>query len=269
MTYSGGMRPLVEIAIVLLAVAVVLIGLLYAVTPIIVRRRFALDPHPAVTVVREEQLPPDALHFFEESASDFARIGFSPRTYLHVSGYTPAQTLDARLHVDALGYTATAACIRQQAPGRPERVVRVVTFSALHDDGREVSTTNSQEAELPVADRQTHPVPLPGVWDLALMYLVHRHEDGVFAPETALVVSSPGEEAQAMADGFARSTRRMVKAGRLRLDPVTGEARLTWRGAYLLSWSLLPPARQIRQARIQARAERAIESARAASSSRP
>jgi hypothetical protein len=180
--------------------------------------------------------------------------GFAPLGYWRQTGFAPNVTAWlVVLDNPPAGAAAMAAAIQSTgAPGAG----RLVTYTELwtsFDEERSLTTNNSPQPSAfdPVPRRPVE--RFPSLWDLNRLCrahdaLVRRH--GTPRPGGALAGRPP---ADAMQEAMTRQMTAQVAAGLLFVD---GDAyRPTWKGAALMSWRLLWPAKSLRERRVRRRAE--------------
>jgi hypothetical protein len=181
-------------------------------------------------------------------------LGFTPLGYWRQSGF--AANVTAWLVVldhPAAGVAGMATAIQSTgAPGAG----RLVTYTELwsrFDEVRSLTTNNSPQpgAFDPMPLRPVE--RLPSLWDLNRLYRVHQAlvaRQGRLAAGSPLAGRTPPE---VLAESTIRQMDAQVTAGLLFRD---GESyRPTWKGAVLMTWRLLWPAKGVREARVRRRAE--------------
>jgi hypothetical protein len=180
-------------------------------------------------------------------------LGFTVAGYWRQTGFAPHLTAYlALLEHPHAGAAAMAAAVVAEGAG----VSKQVTYTELwtrFDAERSLTTNNSPQPHVfaPVPGRTIE--RLPGLWDVARLVRVHEAlVRRMGAPEARPPFSerSPDEVLQA---AMTREMMAQVAAGYMFV--AGDEYRPTWKGAALMSWRLLWPAKALREAQIRRRAE--------------
>jgi hypothetical protein len=90
---------------------------------------------------------------------------------------------------------------------------------------------------------------LPNARNPAAVWDVHRRRRARLRKVDNETMPLPGDDGwiDEMLKEHARTMDHMVAAGYYMLDDDAGVYRKTWKGAYLMTWKLLPPVKQVRQ----------------------
>jgi hypothetical protein len=198
---------------------------------------------------------PEPIRIYLAGAENTLRgLGFAPLGYWRQSGFAPNVTAWLVVLANpAAGAAAMAAGIRSTgAPGAGRTVTYSEIWTSL-DEQRSLTTNNSPQPSA------FDPIPLrpverfPSLWDLGRLYRAHDalvRRQGPPAPGGPLAGRPPAE---VMQEAMTRQMTAQVAAGLLFVD---GDCyRPTWKGAALMSWRLLWPAKSLREARVRRRAD--------------
>jgi hypothetical protein len=203
------------------------------------------------------RVPDWALAFAEETAAALGRAGFTSNARFveatwarHLTSFVTVLTNAASRDVAmaAALYTSQAAAARR---------VSYTEFIANLSDGRQLLTNNSATPSVfpPVPTKTL--TRLPQVKDPVRLYRVHellaRRERAAKQP-----LPTDANFAGRLSEAMARSMDEQLRTGYMCFDAADGVYRPTWKGAVLMSWKLLPPWRQIRQARMGLEATRLL-----------
>ncbi|MBI5479527.1 MAG: hypothetical protein HY906_11755 [Deltaproteobacteria bacterium] len=181
-------------------------------------------------------------------------LGFTPLGCWRQSGFASNVTAWLVVLDNAAAGTAamTTAIQTTGAPGAG----RLVTFAELWtrlDTERSLTTNNSPQPNAfdPVPGRTVE--RFPSLWDLGRLCRAHEalvRRMGTPQPGGPLAGRPTAEVVQ---EAMTREMTAQVAAGFLFID---GDSyRPTWKGAALMSWRLLWPAKALREARVRRRAE--------------
>jgi hypothetical protein len=204
---------------------------------------------PGVDVV------PEPARIYLASAENTLRaLGFAPLGYWHQAGFAPNVTAWlVVLDNPTAGAAAMATAIQSTGAPGAGRLITFAEFWTAFDAERSLTTNNSPQPSAfdPVPGRPLE--RFPSLWDLGRLYRAHDalvRRQGTPRPGSPLEGRPPPEVVQ---ESTTRQMDAQVDAGFLFLD---GDAyRPTWKGAALMSWRLLWPAKSLRERRVRRRAE--------------
>ena len=236
----------------LVGIAVAYAAFMYLGAPLIVRHTTRQAAFPSFETITPEQfavLPDSTRTFFQNSSDALAALGFASMA----CGRQVQQMTNVTVYVmlfrkDPENDWAMLLYLLAESQGARQEV-SYAEFSTSYVDESAVDTTNSPQ--LPAFD----PGPrkrqfwLPQVKDLARLYQIHRE---VLRRHSS--PSSPREirDTQALsvlAEEMQRDFREQEARGWYYLDPAAIEYRMTFTGAYLMTWRLLWPVGTIRKLR--------------------
>lgn len=229
----------------------------YFLGPIIIRfvqrwpARPAFEPYDPI----RHPLPDQLAASFRESVDALLRLGFRLIADLaHASPITKIQIRVALLAADAAGEYALVIGARSTNP-KAKVTACYVDFPTKFADGSTLSVNNNTEpgAYDPPPGRVVE--RLPQVRDPARLRRVHAALlDRRHAGRAPVVVDLATNPAGFVSDAVAREYQQQVGTGYLWLDERGQVFRPTWLGAWAMTWRLLPPLRQILEARVRRRA---------------
>ena len=199
-------------------------------------------------------LPDAAADRFAETARDLIAAGFTPAGHFCEPDHPAVPNRDAYLAVwlhEAAGAVARAVWVRFTHATVPFTMTSYgLSFVTTFPDGREIVTTNAPTASV-------FP-PLPTVDGLAwkdmnhaaMLWKLHRARAEQLRNGQMPVMPAAGDDAIAtiVRDTERRGIDFAIGRGYLRRH-AGGEVRHTVRGAYLMTWRLLWPWKQITMAR--------------------
>ncbi len=238
----------------------------YLLAPAIVYLVQRQPAHPTFVPVapedREFLLPPDATRYLAEQDGPLRAAGFEPLGTLHQDGEQKRPTIYVTLYRnDRAQDLAIAAVLWFQDQARSCHV----EFSTGLDGDALINTSNASvlAAYAPAPGRVT--TQLPRMDDPARLYRVHRFlVDDLAGPSAKRRLPPEREPSAILREAVFRELLSQVETGYFALDEAADEFRPTIKGAFLMTWGLLPPAANLRRlardrraARILAEAERA------------
>ena len=245
--------------IVLLLVAAYLIGTMYIYAPLKVRQNQRRDVEVHYWPVELPQLPPEVAQAFYDASRGLVACGF--HALGHLTQYLPNTEQHSYVSIWVNRTKVEQAQIIgvcTPSPVKGLRVVTLVTFRTEFLGGTSIVTSNSSSAGVFPRDPKVSAIRCPGIRDFALLYRFHRARvDRDRARRTATLdrVKDPRTR---MENEWSETYQRLIAAGYYSLDAARQQYSPTLKGAYLMSYRLLPPFRQIQKFRRDRQAERAL-----------
>jgi hypothetical protein len=237
----------------LLEVAFVLAVWFYVVTPILIAftSRVAADPDLVPFDIDDPALPADVAAYYGKTVKALSRIGFEPVEAFAISRHVRRvkaivlilvnRTTRDTAWVSAF-YATTGAGLTLKS--------KSVAFSSRFSDGTAISTSNIHLLPSFKRPRNRRSIRFPMVSDPDRLYRLHQALADEHTTGGGKVLRLD-EEFGGDALAFQRASlieecESQVECGRY-YKSRDGKAYLpTWNGAYLMTWGLLPPIKQIR-----------------------
>lgn len=138
--------------------------------------------------------------------------------------------------------------------------VSIVSIGRDFTDGSSITVSTERFPRPILADPRGPYIRLPEIWDVALLWEVHRRWAQRDAGARTAQVPGRGQLREYLASGKRARLTRMVAAGWCRLNPEDGRYYYTRRGACLTIWRQLWPLRQWRDRRDRQEAEQLLRS---------
>ncbi|HZZ43314.1 MAG TPA: hypothetical protein VFE58_10280 [Tepidisphaeraceae bacterium] len=135
-------------------------------------------------------------------------------------------------------------------------------FQSKYISGRSIATKSSRTASVFPINPRCDSINVNWLSSPAEIYQIHRARVKRFGAEDLCALPNPGEEIAYLDAESAAEMQRVVDVGYYWLDAPAKVYRLTLKGAYLMTWRLLPPWRQLRKANQRRKALRELRSAR-------
>lgn len=238
----------------LLELVFVLVFWFYVVTPIVVAftSRVAAEPDLVPFDINDPALPADVAAYYRKTLKALTQVGFEPVQAFAVSGHVRrvkaiALVLVNRTTRDTAWVHAFYATTGVGLTLKPKNV----GFSSRFSDGTVISTTNTRllpAFKLPPNHRS---IRFPMVSDADRLYRLHQALADEYTTGGGKILRLD-EEFGGDALAFQRASETeacesQVECGRY-YKSRDGNAYLpTWNGAYLMTWGMLPPIKQIRK----------------------
>ena len=239
-------------------VAVVLLAP-YWLGPIAIRVATRHPAHPSFEPYdpSRHRVPDWALAFAEETSAVLGPAGFTAQARFveatwarHLTSFVTVLTNSASRDVAMLAALYTSQ-------GTTARRVSYTEFIAKFIDGRQLLTNNSDTPSVfpPVPSKAL--TRLPQVKDPARLHRIHELLAGRMKAAKQPLPTDANFTGR-LSETMTRSMEEQIGTGYMYFDTAEGGYRPTWKGAVLMSWKLLPPWRQIRQARMGLEATRLV-----------
>ncbi|MEM9751930.1 MAG: hypothetical protein AAF916_00940 [Planctomycetota bacterium] len=240
-----------------LGLALALAGLLYGVVPLLIRTQMRMRIGPEQVVYDDEAIHPASRSFFDEMTSSLEPLGYVSAGRFSLVDMMPNTRTDFVLlvhpthHAQALG-----SCTASQAGDEStvSQTGAVVEFSTNLDDGRQINTNNSLDSDTGHAPVWKSQWVYPDEDDPQVLLQLHQAiceklRDGV--PYRRL--PQAGGAAEFVLDDLRRTMDASCEMG-LWEQADDGYAATT-RGAYSMTWAMLPPFKGRRTGRVLRRCE--------------
>jgi hypothetical protein len=234
-----------------------IVALFYVGGPILVRLTMKQKAAPVFEPLHPDKTPAEAARHFEEAGRALSGEGFVEATRLALSGFTPNTTiLLAAFENHATQDAAIAVAAYVDVRETTQLKTTYVEFSNAFTDGRSVSTNNSAELSV-YREPEWRVMTQFQVKDCALLYRIHQ----------ALVQRARGTKKPLprrdgwdalLREAIVREITSQIEPGYMQLLPSADYYAPTWKGAFLMTWKLLPPFKGILLRARERRAEKTL-----------
>jgi hypothetical protein len=231
----------------------------YIVVPLKVRSREIKSVHVEYVPIELTELPPEVSQQFFRDAGWLASCGFTALG--HVTRFVPntKQNAFSSIWTNAANLES-AQIIGVMTPSKMQGmiIVTLVGFRTEFTDGTFIATSNTPTPTCFPRDPRVNGVRCRDVFDIALLYRFHRarvdRDRGARIPTLERVRDAAGRMVYEHHDAY----QRLIAAGYYRLDQAAGNYVPTYKGAYLMTYRLLWPFRQIQIVRRDRLADRML-----------
>jgi hypothetical protein len=250
-----------------LGLAVAAAAAFYGGLPLVIKRTLTVKGRPTIQPIKVGEMPPAVYAHFGRSAVGLQACGFTIKTYVMIPDQVPNVHAYVAMWInEAAGQQATATVLYgHDDAGRltARHYVEFMTKVGGEKDGVAVLTNNSQELG---AFRETsNKSVLFGVptENIAQLYRVHLYREAEhLRADDPRYVPDAGDEVASLADGIEADLRKQVAAGYLVEDANTPNLfRPTTWGAYVMTWSQMPPLKSNLKLAADYRAKKALHEA--------
>lgn len=247
-----------------LGVVIIVSAVPYVLGPILVwfQQRAPADPHFEPFDVARHAVPAELANGIESTVTPLEQQGFRRVADLfHASEVSTTPIRLALLTHEGAGLAAIAAAVWDTRPKAPPGVT-YVEFAVKFRDERAFSVHNSPQPEV----YGRHPLKLttriPQVRDPARLWHISRELLRRRYGSVSGATFDMSDPAGFLARAMVREYRQQVETGYFQLDEAAQVFRPTWRGAWIMTWRLLPPMSQVREWLTRRRAAALLEELR-------
>jgi hypothetical protein len=233
----------------------------YLGAPLLILATLRVNPLPDIMPLAEGELPDDVLDFLARQTVELTALGFEPAGCFSLHGVmagTAAVTYMAMHMNRASGDSVGAFAIRQRTAAGSVMKNHYVEFSTDFSDGSSVETGNTSELGSFRFTEEKDVLYFPHVRDVSRLHALHRARLAEHRGAQEKVLPPPDGLGQDLVDGIVRDLERQVGFGDMYRDSPSGLYRPTVKGAYRMTWQLMPPMGWINRLR-QRRRGRAEE----------
>jgi len=256
--------------LIALAVIVGLLLLVYGGAPLVIHSTLKLRGRPTVKLIGVQQMPPAVYEHFGRTAGGMQACGFELMHYLLVPDMVPHAAAYVALWKNRVrGQMATAVVVFSGSPPQtPVRTTWYVEFltkltdagnSSNHGgraEGLAILTNNGAERGSFKKTKAKDTLRASWVQDPQQLYAIHLHREAHLAPPNATrYIPANGDDLDSFLDGTRFEFERQVRLGLFWHDVAIDSYRPTVAGAYRMTWSQLPPIKQMLDSADRRRAE--------------
>jgi hypothetical protein len=252
-------EPIFWIAVVpliLFLITAVLLILFYIGAPLYVRFGTRHSANPSFGRLELEQLDPPVAEFLKSHTLELLNLGFDELTLVHIPDATSHVTLYLMMLInrqrrDKAMVTAMIA--------KSDNLVRPVLYfeiSTRFENGKVFDTHNCRELMYP-PDLETVRTQVPQVNDVSQLYELHKYVMDKHGMVGGKVLFEPGKALDYLARfTFIETFENYARRGLMFYDSPSNCYIPTLKGAFLMTWALLPPIKAFRYAILWRRARR-------------
>lgn len=254
-----GVIILLVIGAYLLVMGAYWIGAMYVYAPFKIRRKQVKDVKVDYVPIELSELAPEVARAFVEASRRLVACGF--RALGHLTHYThkTAQESYVSIWVNPAGVDHAqiiGVCTPSELQGL--RVATLVTFRTEFTDGTSIVTTSSSSAGVFPRDPKVSAVRCPGIRDFALLYRFHRARVERDRARRTATLDRVKDARTRMENEWTETYQRLIRAGYYTLDPAGQQYVPTLKGAFLMTYRLLRPFKQIQRRKRDRLAERTL-----------
>jgi hypothetical protein len=236
-----------------------LVLLFYVGAPLLILATFKLNARPEFEPVPIESMPVEVYDYFGQTATMLQRLGFELISYFTMPGSVANVVPYCAFWQNRTAAQAALVTVIYSAGSGAKQSIE---FSTKWADGMAVMTNNSAT---PGSFKRTHhsdSLYASSVQNVAQLYRLHCHRESVLTkPDAVRFLPAAGQEMTIFAVSYEYVARRQIATGYLREDSTPGVYRATLKGAFAMTWPLLPPFKQHRAAAEKKRVDEQLAAA--------
>jgi hypothetical protein len=228
-------------------------GVLFVLSPIILRATFRFKAKLDPQLVPREAVPPDVQAFMATRVAAITSLGFEQVGYVSVGALAGATQSFMALFSNSRTLEWADVSVVKSAQAN---VLKGYTeFITRCSNDSQVDTNTNATAPVLFPWPNYHVFRFPQIRDAFTLYRVHRmlvqQNIGGSKPE----LPAKGQEMAELKRRLERYGTRQQERGYMYLDPSGGYFRLTWKGAFLGAWRSIWPISMIRNLVMQSRSQ--------------
>lgn len=232
---------------------------IYLVAPLYVRSKQKLAAHPDLQELEMQALDGDVAEYLMLQTRELFALGFDEPTLVQIPAPAPNLSVYLILLVNRpTGDKAVVTAVVGQGAAESVRNL-FLAFSTRFDDGRVVETLNADE--LSAFPRQATVVrtQTPSITEARTLYDMHRFVLRQIEVRARPQLFEPGRAVDYLTENvFQKEYEELARRGWLVKSAGRDYYQPTVKGAYLMTWGLLPPMKWIRLAGMRHRENRIL-----------
>jgi hypothetical protein len=216
----------------------------YSIAPIVIKFTQSLRVNPMMLEASVHELPAAASASLLEMTRVLGDIDFEALAYIRLPDQLPTVTGYLALWVNRRsGDIATWTCANTIL-----FTDMMPSFTTRFDDGYDIVTRSWKKLGVFPRHAREEKLNFPQVHDLRQLYTIHRlRVQRSTHTACGRLVPQEQDAIELVRRDTSREYEWLVEAGYHWLDARAERYRPTLKGAYLMTWKLLPPVKQVRQ----------------------
>jgi len=255
-----GISSLTLVAALVLALPLYLLIALYFYAPFKVRSNQTKEVHVNFFPIELPNLPHDIHDSFVAASQSLAALGFqSIGTACRHLAKTNQDSFISIWVNQSHNDSAQVIAIRTPSPLGGLQIVTLVTYHTDFSDDTAVVTSNSASASVFPRDPTTDAIRCSHVRDLSLLYSFHRARVARDQRGRRATLEKTKDVVARMLFEHEQTYDRLMQTGYYALDGSREYYVPTLKGAFFMTWKLLPPFKQIQKYRKDRLADRTLQ----------
>jgi hypothetical protein len=212
-------------------------GALHVVTPAVVRYAMRFSARCNPVEVSLDGLPEEVAALIRPHLAKLASLGFE-RLGCYDCGSLTSET---RSYMAYFCNRATSEFASVSALVTPGKTASYLEFSTMFTNGLVLETNTNSTLPLTPANDLQHIFRFPKIHSPQALYVIHRHLVEKYAPGLWPQAEPKGEELHRFTRVIENYGPRHARIGYMQLAEDGQSYKLTWKGAFLMTWCGLWP----------------------------
>ena len=237
----------------------------YGVMPIQIKFSQKMGAQPQFLPIDLAAVPEPAAHYLWSCQQALELEGFTTVAHLSWDNSAPNVFPIVTLFMNrTTGVKALAGVFYVVSAEGAKLTTRYAEFITRYENGDVLQTSNAKSFGVFQHGPEQKSLRLPDMQNPHELYAVHCQRMEQRRGEAIEPLPAPGTEVTMQQERMVEDYEEQVKFGRLYLDQSLGMYRPTWPGAYRMTWSQLPPMKELRRAQERRKSEAALKELAAA-----
>jgi hypothetical protein len=239
--------------------ALYVFGAMYVYAPLKIKRQQVKEMQIDFQPVELSQLPPDIVEAVKVASRGLAQSGFIAVGHLTQRIARTGQEAFVSLWInETTRDSAQIIAVRTPTALGAVSIVTLTTFWTEFTDETGIVTSNSSASGAYPSNPLMSVIRIPRAADVASLYRFHRARVERGQAERIPTLDSSREPLRRMWLEHTQTFERLIKLGYYTIDEVNQTYVPTLKGAYLMTYRLLPPFKQIQKWRKDWLADRTL-----------
>lgn len=237
----------------------------YGFIPMQIKFSQKMGAQPQFLPVDLATIPEPAAHYLWSCQQALESEGFTTVAHLSWDNSAPNVFPIITLYMNrTTGVKALAGVFYVVSAEGAKLTTRYAEFITRYGNGDVLQTSNTKSFGTFQHGPEQKTLRLPDMQNPHELYAVHCRRMELRRGDAVEALPAPGTEVAIQQGRMVEDYEEQVKFGRLYLDRNLGMYRPTWPGAYLMTWSQLPPMKELRRAQERRKSEAALKELAAA-----
>jgi hypothetical protein len=224
----------------------------YLVVPLIARSKQFHEASPIFRPIELPDLPEEIALTFHEAARALAAEGFVAVAHLTALSKLVNGERYISMWKHPIGDSAAVTAIRSFRRTGGVRITTTINFTTRYTNGQEIHTHNRRTPPVFEPNPEIDAVNFYDIADVCRLWRLHQMR--VMRANLRLdrkPFPTPGTEVQMMIERIRDGLNYQSSRGLMHFDPAIDGYRYTIRGAYIMTWRLLWPLKQLRHRQME------------------
>lgn len=232
---------------------------MYLVMPGVIRFNQKISAAPVFEPVDLATLPPAAAQYLWACQQALEAEGFQTISYMTWANSIPnVFPYLALLFNRTNNVKATVTALYVVTSEGAKLKTSYVEIGTRYEDGTTILTNNTKTLNSFKPTAKQNNLRLPNIENPHELYAIHLKRMAAINSSTE-PLPAPGTEMAVQVGRMVESMEDQVGFGRFYLDRNLNMYRPTWKGAYLMTWGLLPPMKALRESKERAKGQTVLK----------